>query len=163
MTNENTLFTVMREVCNFFIRRDDIRCYEGKVTIDDEHNISIDVPSPYIIIRGSKMNDGLYMMETNNRIHPIIFEEGDVHPVPEEFTGRVWFSYPPQDFIALCHNINAYENTVDMSARPLVSESFGSSSRTFASSSSGGGFVKWQESFGTSLRPYRKYMFEEIW
>ena len=35
MVSENTIFSVMREVCNYFIRRDDIRCYEGNVTIDD--------------------------------------------------------------------------------------------------------------------------------
>ena len=63
MLDENTIFTVMREVCNFFIRRDDIRCYEGVVTIDEEQKISIDVPSPYIIIRGSRKNDGLYYMD----------------------------------------------------------------------------------------------------
>lgn len=162
MTSENTIFTVMREVCNFFIRRDDIRCYEGTVTIDDDCNISIDVPSPYIIIRGSRKNDGLYYMETDRKIHPIIFEEGDVHPVEETFKGRIWFSYPTQDFLALCRDIDNYSASVEISARPVVSESFGSSSRSYAKGASGG-MVTWQENFGTALRSYRKYMFEEIW
>ena len=162
MINENTIFTVMREVCNYFIRRDDIRCYEGEVKIDCDFNISIKVPSPYIIIRGSRKNDGLYFMDDEHKIHPIIFEEGDVHPVAETFKGRVWFSYPTQDFLALCNDINKYEVSVDMSSRPVVSESFGASSRSYAKGSSGGN-ITWQESFGTSLRSYRKYMFEEIW
>ena len=162
MTSENIIFTVMREVCNFFIRRDDIRCYEGTVTIDDDCNISIDVPSPYIIIRGSRKNDGLYYMETDRKIHPIIFEEGDVHPVEETFKGRIWFSYPTQDFLALCRDIDNYSASVEISARPVVSESFGSSSRSYAKGASGG-MVTWQENFGTALRSYRKYMFEEIW
>ena len=162
MTDENVIFTVMREVCNYFIRRNDIRCYEGEVTIDDMFNISIDVPSPYIIIRGSHKNDGLYYMEDKNRIHPKIFEEGDVHPDSETFTGRVWFSYPTQDFLALCHDINRYTESVDMSARPVVSERFGASERAYAKGNSGG-TVTWQESFGTALRTYRKNMFEEIW
>ena len=162
MINENTLFTVMREVCNYFIRRDDIRCYEGTVTIDDDYGISIEVPSPYIIIRGSRKNDGLYYMEEPNRIHPIIFEEGDVHPVAETFKGRVWFSYPTQDFLALCKDIDKYESSIDVTQSPVVSEHFGSSSRTFAKGSSGG-IVTWQENFGTALRSYRKNMFEEIW
>ena len=163
MVSENTLFSVMREVCNYFIRRDDIRCYEGEVTIDDNFHISINVPSPYIIIRGSRKNDGLYIMKNDNEIKPIIFEEGDVHPVAETFKGRVWFSYPPQDFIALCENINQYETNVDFTARPVVSEKFGDSARTYSTSSKNGGVVTWQESFGTSLRSYRKHMFEEIW
>lgn len=153
----------MREVCNYFIRKDDITRYEGEVTIDNEYSLSIDVPSPYIIIRGSRKNDGLYMMETDRRIHPVIFEEGDVHPVPETFKGRIWFSYPPQDFIAICDGITTYQKSVDFTATPIVSERFGASSRTFATSLKNGGVVTWQENFGTSLRPYRKNMFEEIW
>lgn len=162
MIEENTIFTVMREVCNYFIRRDDIRCYEGNVTIDNDYNISIVVPSPYIIIRGSKKNDGLYYMEDEHKIHPIIFEEGDVHPVEETFNGRVWFSYPTQDFLSLCKNINKYEVSVDMSERPVVAEKFGASERSYAKGLSGGN-ITWQETFGTSLRTYRKNMFEEIW
>lgn len=162
MIDENTIFTVMREVCNYFIRRDDIRCYEGTVTIDNDFNISINVPSPYIIIRGSRKNDGLYYMDEERKIHPKIFEEGDVHPVPETFEGRIWFSYPTQDFLALCKDINQYTLSVDMSARPVVAEKFGASERSYAQGTSGGS-VTWQESFGTALRSYRKYMFEEIW
>lgn len=162
MINENVIFSVMREVCNYFIRRDDIRCYEGKVTIDSDHCISISVPSPYIIIRGSRKNDGLYMMDDEHRIHAKIFEEGDLHPVEETFTGRIWFSYPTQDFIELCNNIGSYQSTVDFTSANVVSESFGSSSRTFAKGNSGG-LISWQENFGTSLRSYRKNMFEEIW
>ena len=162
MIDENTVFSVMREVCNYFIRRDDIRCYEGTVTIDENHCISIDVPSPYIIIRGSRKNDGLYFMDTERQIHAKVFEEGDVHPVAETFKGRVWFSYPTQDFLALCQDINKYEASVEMSARPVVAEKFGASERSYAKGESGGS-VTWQENFGTSLRSYRKHMFEEIW
>ena len=162
MTNENIIFSVMREVCNYFIRRDDIRCYEGTVTIDDDGKISIEVPSPYIIIRGSRKNDGLYMMDDEHQIHMVVFQEGDLHPVPETFKGRVWFSYPPQDFLVLCEDINKYDQSVEVGAMNVVSEHFGSSSRTFAQGKSGGAMT-WQESFGTSLRTYRKNMFEEIW
>ena len=162
MVSENTIFTVMREVCNYFIRRDDIRCYEGTVTIDEEKNISIEVPSPYIIIRGSRKNDGLYFMDTEHKIHPIIFEEGDVHPVPETFKGRIWFSYPTQDFLALCDDVNQYSKSVDITSRPVVAEKFGASERSYAKGESGGS-ITWQESFGNALRSYRKNMFEEIW
>ena len=162
MVSENTIFTVMREVCNFFIRRDDIQCYEGTVTIDNDYNISINVPSPYIIIRGSHRNDGLYYMEDSHKIHPIIFHEGDVHPVEETFIGRIWFSYPTQDFLELCKSIDTYESSVDLSSRPVVAEKFGASERSYAKGESGGA-VTWQETFGTALRSYRKNMFEEIW
>ena len=162
MVDENTLFSVMREVCNYFIRRDDVRCYEGKVTIDKDFNLSIDVPSPYIIIRGSRKNDGLYFMETERKVHAKIFEEGDVHPVEETFTGRIWFSYPTQDFIALCQDIGKYTLSNNVVERPVVAEKFGASERSYARGSSGG-YITWQENFGTALRSYRKNMFEEIW
>ena len=162
MVNENTLFTAMREVCNYFIRRNDVRCYEGTVTIDDECKISINVPSPYIIIRGSKKNDGLYFMEDEHQIHSTVFAEGDVHPAPETFEGRIWFSYPPQDFIALCDKIDKYESSVDITSMPVVSERFGASERSYAKSTNGG-TITWQETFGGALRPYRVNMFEEIW
>jgi len=162
MINENIIFSVMREVCNYFIRRDDIRCYEGNVTIDSNRCLSISVPSPYIIIRGSKKNDGLYLMDDEHRVHPRIFVEGDVHPLEETFNGRIWFSYPTQDFIELCGNIGEFQQSTDFTSANLVSESFGSSSRTFAKGN-GGGLITWQDSFGTSLRSYRKNMFEEIW
>ena len=162
MVNENTIFSVMREVCNFFIRRDDIRCYEGEVTIDSDYRINIDVPSPYIIIRGSKKNDGLYYMIDEHLIHPRIFVEGDPHPLPETFNGRIWFSYPTQDFIELCEKINTYQLSVNVTAKPIVSESFGSSSRTY-SRGSNGGVVTWQENFGNALRSYRNHMFWEIY
>ena len=162
MVDENTLFTVMREVCNYFIRKDDIRCYEGSVKIDNKHVISINVPSPYIIIRGSRRNDGLYFMDDEHTIHPIVFEEGDVHPVPETFEGRIWFSYPTQDFIALCDDVNKYTQSIDLTTRPIVAEKFGASERSYAKGESGGS-VTWQETFGTALRSYRKNMFEEIW
>ena len=162
MISENTIFSVMREVCNYFTRKDDVRCYEGEVTIDEDFRISIDVPSPYIIIRGSHKNDGFYYMDNEHAIHPMIFEEGDVHPVAETFKGRVWFSYPTQDFLALCHDVNQYQMNVDMSQRPVVSEAFGASSRSYARGENGGN-VTWQETFGTQLRSYRKNMFEEIW
>lgn len=162
MVNENTIFTVMREVCNFFIRRDDIQRYEGEVTIDEGGRISIEVPSPYIIIRGSKRNDGLYYMDDEHQIHQRVFVEGGYHPIPETFEGRIWFSYPTQDFLELCESVNRYEMSIDVSAKPVVSESFGSSSRTFARGSSGS-IVTWQENFGTALRSYRKNMFWEIW
>jgi len=157
--NEKMLFTMMREVCNFFIRRDGIQRYEGEVTIHDQE-LSIEIPSPYVIIRGSHRNDGLYAVEEGRRLHPIIFEEGDVHPVDEVFVGRVWFSYPPQDFIALCREVSSFE-TAETAHTGVVSESFGSSSRSYAQGSNGR--ITWQEQYGGALRSYRTHMFEEVW
>ena len=157
--NEKMLFTMMREVCNFFIRRNDVQRYEGEVTIKNR-TLSIDIPSPYVIIRGSHYNDGLYAVKDGSELFPWIFEEGDVHPTDETFTGRVWFSYPPQDFIALCRDVVAFEAT-ETGHTGVVSESFGSSSRSYAQGSNGR--LTWQEQYGTALRTYRTHMFEEIW
>ena len=157
--NEKMLFTMMREVCNFFIRRDDVQRYEGEVTIKDK-KLSIDIPSPYVIIRGSHYNDGLYAVLDGNLLRPCIFEEGDLHPTDEVFNGRVWFSYPPQDFIALCGEVSSFEAT-ETGHTGVVSESFGSSSRSYAQGANGR--LTWQEQYGNALRTYRTHMFEEIW
>ena len=159
MLDERMIYTVMKEVCNFFTRRDDICRYEGEVTIKDKE-LNITVPSPFIIIRGSHRNDGLYYMEDEHRVRPYIFHEGDVHPVDETFTGRVWFCYPTQDFLMICEEIGKFEEQKPVIGG-VVSESFGSSSRSFAQGSNG--TITWRESFGNSLRPYRNHMFEEVW
>lgn len=158
MLDEKTIYSVMKEVCNFFTRRDDVTHYEGTVTIQDKQ-IDIEVPSPYIIIRGSHRNDGLYHMEDKTRIHPCIFFDGGPYPVDETFTGRVWFCYPTQDFLAICDQISKFGE--QMPSTNVVSESFGSSSRSFAQGENGQ--VTWREAFGDSLRPYRNHMYEEVW
>ena len=161
MVDEKVVYMVMKEVCNFFTRRDDVTRYEGNVVIVDQE-INISVPSPYIIIRGSHRNDGLYYMIDEHKIKPVIFQEGDKHPVDETFNGRVWFCYPTQDFLSLCDRITSFQ--VYQSQTPItdvVSESFGQSSRTFAQGKNG--LITWKEQYGDSLRPYRNHMFEEVW
>ena len=159
MIDEKMIYSVMKEVCNFFTRRDDVVRYEGEVTIKD-CVLSIDeIPSPYVIIRGSHKNDGLYFVEDGSRLKPVVFWEGDQHPVDETFVGRVWFSYPTQDFLALCDQISVF--SAKMPQTDVVSESFGSSSRTFARGQNGA--VTWKEQYGDALRTYRNHMFEEVW
>lgn len=158
MVDEKIIYTAMKEVCNFFTRKDDIVRYEGIVTITDK-KISIEVPSPYIIIRGSHKNDGFYYMVDSHTIKPVLFQEGDSHPVDEIFEGRIWFSYPTQDFLSLCEQIASFE--AKMPQTDVVSESFGSSSRSFARGQNGQ--ITWKEQYGNSLRPYRNHMFEEVW
>ena len=158
MVDEKTIYTAMKEVCNFFIRSNDVARYEGHVVIKDKQ-LNFNVPSPYIIIRGSHKNDGLYLMDDARHIHGTVFYEGDVHPVDEEFEGRVWFSYPTQDFLALCDQIATFQ--AKMPQTDVVSESFGSSSRSFAQGQNGQ--LTWKEQYGNSLRPYRNHMFEEVW
>ena len=157
--DEKMLLNMMREVCNYFIRRDDVQRYEGVVTIKD-NVLSIEIPSPYVIICGSHKNDGLYAVAEGNELVSWEFDDGMEHPVDETFVGRVWFSYPPQDFIAICKEISAFDS-FEKGHSGVVSESFGSSSRSYAQGSNG--HITWQEQYGMSLRPYRKRMFEEIW
>lgn len=158
MADEKTIFAAMKEVCNFFTRRGDVVRYEGEVTISD-NSLSIDIPSPYVIIRGSSRNDGLYYVEHDSTLRPVEFVEGDIHPTDETFTGRVWFSYPTQDFLAICEQIANFE--ANKPSMDVVSESFGSSSRSFAQGSKGA--LTWREQYGDALRPYRNHMFEEVW
>ena len=159
MINESMLFVCMKEVCNFFIPHDDReRMYVGSVSISGG-NISVEIPSPYIIIRGSQKNDGLYRMENPTHIAAQLFADGSAHPMDETFTGRIWFSYPTPDFLALVSQIGDFQS--EMPQTDVASESFGSSSRSYAQGSNGR--LTWREVYGNSLRPYRNRMFEEVW
>ena len=80
----------------------------------------------YVYISGSLYHNGVWEIcdgyLTGREVDP--FHD-------EEFDGRVWFLNPPPDFLAICKNINAYDEKNPMSA--IIRETFGGYSREWAS------------------------------
>ena len=76
----------------------------------------------------------------------------------EDFTGKVWMLYPPDDFLALCEQINQFDEKNPAGA--LLSESFGDYSYSRGTSGNGG-VTTWSEAFADQLAMYRR-MFSEV-
>lgn len=137
-----SMAAVMRRVRNFFERE----CIEDTFTITG--GVLEPVPdAPYIAISGSAWHDG-------------VFPAGPL-PEPghdEAFDGKVWGLHPPDDFIALCDEINAYNDKNPIGAPQ--SESFGAYSYTRGSTGSAAG-NGWEAAFAGQLLPFRR-MFTEV-
>lgn len=140
-----TIAAVMRYVKNYFERE----CIEGEFAIRGGV-VTPAVSAPYIYISGSTSHDGLKKMHGGAI-------EADNHP-DETFTGRVWMLHPPDDFIALCESISAYNYANPVGA--LMSETLNEYSYT-RQSNGRGGVNSWQDAFASSLVPYRR-MFSEV-
>lgn len=146
-----SLSDVMRCVNNFFEEG-----YE-----DGEFNITLEGEiSPYewieqahyIAVQGSFYNDGVYELGVNGEI---IGFGG----TPETFTGRVWILRPPVRFIQLFEEICEFDKHSPKSS--LISESFGSYSRTRSNNYDTGLPAGWEEIYQASLRPFRN-MYTEV-
>lgn len=110
----------------------------------------------YFRIIGSLFNDGVH-----------IYGDFDDYLTDEEFSGSVWAMAVPPSVIALCEEIEEWQNEyggingVVMS--PYASESFGGYSYSKASgsggSANGGGSsaaITWQNMFASRLNAWRK-------
>ena len=143
-----SILTVMRSVRNFF--HDGYR--EGLFTIVG--NVISPVPdAPYIAISGSRQHNGVFACSPDGALSG--FPEGK-HD--EEFSGKVWMLYPPDDFLQLCEQINQYDQKNPIGA--MHSESFGDYSYTRGTDDQGG-IPTWQEAYSGQLREYRR-MFTEV-
>ena len=108
----------------------------------------------YFRIVGSRLNDGVHKVSDLAQ-----------NPLKDEsFHGAIWIMSPPNDFIALCGEIEAWQEmngmagSVNMS--PFQSESFGgySYSKSSGNSASGKstGAPTWQDMYAKRLNLYRK-------
>ena len=148
--------TVLDEVCadirNYFT--DDKDKYIGDFKIEDGVlspllNLS---QTTLIRISGSRYNDGVHYSN-----EPLI---------DEEFRGGVWIMSPPQAFLDLVKEIEAWQaknGTPDSAAMsPFTSESFGGyqymkSGGSFGNDGgSSGSTVSWQSAYRNRLKIYRK-------
>lgn len=135
-----SIAAVMRHVRNYFERG----FVEGEFTVSG----GVLSPTPaarYFAIEGSIYHDGVY-------------REGELKESPAEtFSGKVWTLCPPDDFIALCAEISAFDDNNPAGA--MQSESFGEYSYTRMGGADGA--PGWICVFSNQLHPYRR-MFTEV-
>lgn len=115
---------------------------------------SLTIPTDYIRIVGSHLNDGVHKRGQNGFE---LVDEGEFH-------GAIWIMSPPKDFLDLADEIAAWQlknGGIDSPAMsPFSSESFGGYS--YSKGSSGGGASgtgatnTWQGAFGKRLNIYRR-------
>lgn len=115
---------------------------------------SFDIPTDYIRIVGSHLNDGVHKRGENGFN---LIDEGKFH-------GGVWVMSPPADFLALAAEIEAwqtkYSGVDSVAMSPFQSESFGGYSYSKASGGSGSAGTSsvpnWQSVFASRLNVYRR-------
>ena len=148
--------TVLDEICaeirNYFTADDDK--YIGDFTIEDGVLSPLpDLPQTTLVrICGSRYNDGVHY--SNETL------------IDEAFHGGVWIMSPPQAFLDLVKEIEAWQNkngnpdSVAMS--PFTSESFGGYQYMKSAGGYGdnggtsGSTVSWQSAYRNRLKIYRK-------
>lgn len=142
---------ICAEIKNYFTFENDK--YVGDWTI--ENGIitpSFDIPTDYIRIVGSRLNDGVHKVS-----------EFTEHPLEDEsFHGAIWIMSPPKEFLALVAEIEAWQDKyggADSSAMsPYSSESFGGY-QYIKSESSAGSIASnstWEYAYANRLKRYRR-------
>lgn len=146
------LTEICAEIKNYFSYECDRHI--GDFAIIDGHvTPSFDIPTDYIRIVGSHLNDGVHKVSDNDLV-----DEGKFH-------GAIWVMSPPKDFLALADEIKSWQDAngrADSTAMsPFQSESFGgySYSKGSGSSSSASGASSvptWQSQYASRLKIYRR-------
>lgn len=146
------LSEICAEIKNYFVYENDKHI--GDWTIKDGViTPSIDFPTDYIRIVGSRLNDGVHKLS----------DDEDVL-VDETFHGAIWIMSPPNHFLALVDEIKSWQemngsvNSQNMS--PFQSESFGgysySKGSTNSNSSGASSVPTWQSQYASRLKLYRR-------
>ena len=114
---------------------------------------SLDLPTDYIRIVGSRLNDGVHKRN----------KTGGFDLTDEEFNGGIWVMSPPSDFLALVDEISAWQEKYGVltseNMSPFQSESFGGYSYSKASGGSSAGSSSvptWQSQYASRLKRYRR-------
>lgn len=148
---------MLTEICanikNYFTYEKDKHIGDFAI-VDGQITPSFDIPTDYIRIVGSHLNDGVHKRGDNG------FELQD----EAEFHGAVWVMSPPKAFLDLAAEIadwQAKNGGVDSQAMsPFNSESFGgysySKSGGNAAGGSSSGGASWQNAYATRLNAYRR-------
>lgn len=147
---------MLGEICadikNFFTYKDDI--HVGDFVIESGTiSPALDIPTDYIRIVGSRLNDGVHKRGKDGFVL-----------VDEAFHGAIWIMSPPADFLALAAEIEAWQDKnggIDSAAMsPFNSESFGGYSYSKSGGNAAGGSssagASWQSAFATRLKIYRR-------
>lgn len=109
---------------------------------------SFDLPTDYIRIVGSHLNDGVHKVSDND-----LKDEGTFH-------GAVWVMSPPAEFLALASEIEAWQakyGGIESDAMsPFNSESFGGYSYSKSGGGSSANGASWQGAYKSRLNVYRR-------
>lgn len=143
---------ICAEIKNYFVLEGDIHVGDWEIS-DGQISPSLDFPTEYIRIVGSRLNDGVYKVS-----------ELATKLKNETFHGGIWIMSPPAAFLALVSEIEEWQdvnggvNSTNMS--PYTSESFGGYSYSKASGGNidtGGAAVPtWQTQYANRLKIYRR-------
>lgn len=143
---------ICAELKNYFTYEADR--YIGDFVISDGTiSPSFDLPTDYIRIVGSRLNDGVHK-KTN----------GSFQLVDESFHGAIWVMSPPSDFLALAAEIEEWQNknggANSAAMSPFQSESFGGYSYSKASGGSAESGISsvptWKSTYASRLNRYRR-------
>jgi len=143
------MLSVMREVRNFFEYTAEIGEFEivnSIITLTDDYLLG-----QYILITGSILNDGLYLLHDDLYTLDVVIDE--------KFTGIVYGLRVPRDFVDLSNEIIEFNKKAGINS-DLVSESFGTYSYRVATTSDGMR-AGWIDVFADRLREFR-HMFTTI-
>lgn len=142
------LSEICAEIKNHFTYEEDR--HVGDWTIKDGVvTPSLDFPTEYIRIVGSRLNDGVHKVS-------------EMQLKDETFHGGIWIMSPPNDFLALVAEIESwqekYGGVASENMSPFTSESFDgySYSKASGSSAAGGVVTTWQGQYASRLKIYRR-------
>lgn len=148
---------MLTEICanirNYFTYEKDKHIGDFAI-IDGQITPSFDIPTDYIRIVGSHLNDGVHKRG----------DEGFELQDEAEFRGAVWVMSPPKSFLDLAAEISDWQakngGVESQAMSPFNSESFGgysySKSGGSASGGSSSGGASWQNAYATRLNAYRR-------
>lgn len=145
---------ICAEVKNYFTLESDMHIDNWTIS-NGEISPSIDLPTEYFRIVGSRLNDGVHKVSDLART-----------PLNDEtFHGAIWVMSPPPEFLALVKDIETwqeeYGKATGTALSPFASESFGgySYSKNSANSSRSGASaspVSWQQTYAYRLVRFRR-------
>lgn len=149
------LTEICAEIKNYFTYYEKDRHIGDFAIVDGQITPPIAMPTDYIRIVGSHLNDGVHKLS----------DEADVLQDEATFHGAIWVMSPPKAFLDLAAEIaewQAKHGGVDSYAMsPYNSESFAgySYSKSGGGSSSGGsnsGSADWRSAYASRLKIYRR-------
>ena len=148
------LTEICAEIKNYFTYYDKDRHIGDFAIVDGQITPPIAMPTDYIRIVGSHLNDGVHKLS----------DEADVLQDEGTFHGAIWIMSPPKAFLQLASEIaewQAKNGGVDSAAMsPFNSESFGGYSYSKSGSGAGGGSnsgsADWRSAYASRLAIYRR-------
>ena len=144
------LTEICAEIKNYFTYENDKHIGDFEI-VDGLIVPSFDMPTDYIRIVGSHLNDGVHRLSDADLVDE------------DKFHGAIWVMSPPQAFLDLAAEIADWQEKyggIDSQAMsPFNSESFGgySYSKMAGTGAAGKGAAgTWQSAYGTRLNAYRR-------